>query len=331
MQVHSSAPTRIDLAGGTLDIWPLYLFHEQAQTLNTAISLRAHCTLSPSLDGAIHVISEDSGVTVRVRDLAELDAFPDHRLVARLLRFFRTDPLTIKTWSAAPVGAGLAGSSALNIAVCGALARWHDRTFTSDDLIELAQNLEAQVIGVPTGVQDFPPAMYGGLSAIEMGPAGITRVPLSVDLANLERRLLLAYTGESRDSGINNWAITKRHIDGDQVVYDLFESIRDIARSMRQALEAEDWPEVGRQFAKEWALRTRLAPAVSTPVIDKLVARGLSAGARAAKICGAGGGGCLVFFADPSALPSVREAVVASGAQVFDFLIDRNGLCVDTE
>jgi D-glycero-alpha-D-manno-heptose-7-phosphate kinase len=331
VQVHSSAPTRIDLAGGTLDIWPLYLFHEQAQTLNAAISLRAHCTLSPSLDGAIHVISKDSGTTVRVRNLTELDEFPEHRLVARLLRFFRTGPLTIKTWSAAPVGAGLAGSSALNIAVCGALAKWHDRSFTSEDLMQLAQNLEAQIIGVPTGVQDFPPAMYGGLSAIEMGPTGIKRLPLSVDLKDLERRLLLAYTGESRDSGINNWVITKRHIDGDQSVFELFESIRDIAKSMRQALEAEEWPEVGRQFAKEWDLRTTLTPAISTPTIDKLVGSGLSAGASAAKICGAGGGGCLMFFADPSNIASVREAVEASGAQILDFLIDRNGLCVDTE
>ena len=331
MKVHSSAPARIDLAGGTLDIWPLYLFHEQAQTINAAISLRAHCTLTPNLDGAIHVISNDSGATVRVRNWTELDEFPEHRLVARLLRFFRTGPLTIKTWSAAPVGAGLAGSSALNIAVCGALSRWHDRRFTSEELIQLAQNLEAQVIGVPTGVQDFPPAIYGGLSAIEMGATGIKRVPISVDLKHLERRLLLAYTGESRNSGTNNWLITKRHIDGDHSIFDRFESIRDIARSMRQALEAEDWPEVGHQFAKEWDLRKQLAPEISTPTIDKLVGRGLRAGASAAKICGAGGGGCLLFYSSPSDLASVREVVEASGAQVLDFLIDRNGLCVDAE
>ena len=331
VRVHSSAPTRLDLAGGTLDIWPLYLFHDQAQTLNAAISLRAECTLTASDDGALHIVSDDTGAATRLRPGSALDAAPEHRLVARLLHFFGTERVTVRTRSGSPVGAGLAGSSALNIALCGALARWHDRLFTPEALIDLALNLEAQVIGVPTGAQDYRPAMYGGIAAIEMGPAGITRVRLSIDAHELEARVVLAYTGQSRDSGINNWEVTKRHIDGDRETRALFDAIRDVALAMRHSLEARDWPNVGRHLAEEWELRKRLAPGVTTTTIDGIVARALAAGAYAAKICGAGGGGCLLALADPDVVPAVRSAATAAGAQVLDFRIEMDGLRVETD
>ena len=328
MRVHSSAPTRIDLAGGTLDIWPLYLFHEHAQTLNAAITLRAECTLSESADGRLHVLSADTGTSVDVSHWSDLDQHGDLRLVARLLRFFRAERLSVTTRSGSPVGAGLAGSSALNIALCGALTRWRGTVYDAEALINLALNLEAQVLGVPTGSQDYRPAMYGGLAALEMGPGGVTRVALPVEPREIEQRVVLAYTGESRDSGINNWEVTKRHLDGDPKVSALFDQIRDVAAGMRLALETRNWPEVGRYLDLEWDLRKRLAPGVSTARIDALVARGRAAGARAAKICGAGGGGCLIFLADPPAVPAVKREVATAGARLLDYRIDPDGLRV---
>ena len=67
MRIDSSAPTRIDLAGGTYDIWPLYLFHDDAQTINVALSLRAHCTLTARHDGRVRLISEDTNEQVEAR------------------------------------------------------------------------------------------------------------------------------------------------------------------------------------------------------------------------------------------------------------------------
>jgi D-glycero-alpha-D-manno-heptose-7-phosphate kinase len=190
-------------------------------------------------------------------------------------------------------------------------------------------NMEAQAIEVPTGVQDYRPALYGGVSVVELGVAGVGRRELTTDPDELERRLVLAYTQASRNSGINNWEVTKRHIDGDRTVFDRFERIRDISQAMRIALEREDWPEVGRQLADEWSARKALAPGVTTPAIEDLIARARAAGALAAKVCGAGGGGCLVCFADPDRVPAVRDALAAGGARVMDFRIDRTGLTVD--
>ena len=140
--------------------------------------------------------------------------------------------------------------------------------------------------------------------------------------------MVLAYTGVPRNSGTNNWEITRRHIDGDRGVFDCFERIRDTAVAMREALVRGDWDEVGRQVATEWENRKRLAPGVTTPGIDALVDKARAAGAQAAKVCGAGGGGCIFFFGRPDDMPAVREAVASSGARILDYRVDLDGLRV---
>jgi D-glycero-alpha-D-manno-heptose-7-phosphate kinase len=329
VRLTSSAPTRIDLAGGTIDIWPLYLFHQNAQTLNAAISLRARCELTSLDDGRIEIASADTGRTVSARHWSELRGNHELKLLGHLLHHFRASGLRVATTSQSPVGAGIAGSSALNIAVCGGLAAWLGNEMRPEELMQVAMNVEAQAIDVPTGVQDYRPALYGGVAAVELRVDGVKRCPLAVDPRALEARIVLAYTGASRNSGINNWEVTKRHIDGDRGVFDRFERIRDIAVAMRDALCRGDWPEVGRQIAAEWENRKELAPGVSTPEIERLIAAARGAGAQAAKICGAGGGGCMILFAEPDRVPAVKAALSAAGAQVLDYQIETQGLIVD--
>jgi D-glycero-alpha-D-manno-heptose-7-phosphate kinase len=324
--IETSAPTRIDLAGGTIDIWPLYLFHDGAQTLNAAISLRAHVRVEARTDGRVAIESIDTGRRTIVSSWSDLAGAGEQDLLARLLRHFRADNLTLTTRAESPAGAGLAGSSALNVAVCGAMARWNGLSIEAEQLLEIAKNVEAQAIMVPTGVQDYRPAMYGGIAAVELRVEGITRVGLDVDPRELERRIVVAYTGAPRDSGTNNWDITKRHLDGDRRIIDCFDRIRDTAALMRRALEREDWLEVGRQIAAEWNNRKQLAPGVTTPAIEDLIARAAKSGALAAKVCGAGGGGCLFCFSDPEATSRVREALSAGGARVLDYRVEEEGL-----
>lgn len=328
MRIESSAPTRIDLAGGTIDIWPLYLFHDQAQTLNVAISLRAHSSIESREDGRIAIRSIDTGREVQAADWRALALDGDLSLLRWLLHFFKAEGLTLTTRAESPAGAGIAGSSALNIAVCGAMSRWTGADYDAETLLHIAMNVEAQAIAVPTGVQDYRPALYGGVSAVELGVAGVTRVPIEVDARELERRIVLAYTGVPRDSGTNNWEVTRRHIDGDRGVFDCFERIRDTAAAMREALVHGDWDEVGRQVAAEWENRKRLAPGVTTPGIESLVERARAAGAQAAKVCGAGGGGCIFFFGRPADMPAVSEAVAAAGATLLDYRVELDGLRV---
>ncbi len=327
-QIRSSAPTRIDLAGGTLDIWPLYLFHEHALTVNAAISLRAHAEITTRTDGRIRLESIDTSRTVEVARWQELTDELGLPLLSRLACFFRAESLTLRTRGESPAGAGIAGSSALNVAVCGAFAEWAGMRIDGEKLLTIAMNVEAQVINVPTGVQDYRPAYYGGVAAIELLPDGVKRAAIDIDPVELERRIVLAYTGAPHFSGTNNWDIMKRHLDGDRHVFDCFERIAEAAGGVRRALMQGDWHAVSAQINLEWEARKTLAPGVTTPMIEGLIAGAFAAGARAAKVCGAGGGGCLFCLADPADVPKVQDALTAGGARILEYRIETEGLRV---
>ena len=99
-------------------------------------------------------------------------------------------------------------------------------------------NVECQTIRVPTGVQDYRPALYGGIAAIELRRRRHHARRPRRRPDELEQRIVLAYTGAPRNSGTNNWEITKRHIDGDRHIFDCFERIRDTAVAMRDGARA---------------------------------------------------------------------------------------------
>jgi D-glycero-alpha-D-manno-heptose-7-phosphate kinase len=197
-----------------------------------------------------------------------------------------------------------------------------------EDGIHLSRDIEAVVIRVPTGTQDHYPPAYGGASAIVLAPGGERREALGCDLDELERRLVLCYTGKPRQHGINNWEVFKRHIDGDRRVSQNLEKISVIARGVRSALEEGDWAEVGRLMREEWSFRRRNLRTISTPLIDKVISSARRRGALAGKVCGAGGGGCLTLVIDPDARAGVEASVIAAGATLLPLRIDREGVSV---
>ena len=219
MRIESKAPTRIDLAGGTLDIWPLYLFHEGAVTVNCAITRYASCVIetAPEKSRRIVFVSRD---TRRKEAFASLEALCQARsyklpLLAHLVRFFRpTVGFTLTSDSEAPAGAGIGGSSAMAVAICAALDRLTGAGFHREYWIHISRDVEAIVIRVPTGTQDHYPPAFGGAAAIVLAPGGERREALDCDLDEFEKRLVLCYTGKPRQHGINNWEVFKRHMNG---------------------------------------------------------------------------------------------------------------------
>ncbi|MBP9665129.1 MAG: hypothetical protein KBD94_10945 [Pyrinomonadaceae bacterium] len=333
MLIETSAPTRVDLAGGTIDIPPLFLFHEGAATVNFALSIRAHCRIETRDDDRIILESVDQKATVEtpLGDIASLKAERDLELLSKLVYFFRPETgFQMTTRSEAPAGAGLAGSSTLNIACIAALNKLVGDRYTPDRFIPIAAAVECQVIKVPTGYQDYYSAQYGGVQCIHFGVAGMDREALNIDTAMLERRIVVCYTGEPRNSGINNWDVTKRHIDGDREIFDIFDGIRDSAVAMRTALLNGDWDAVGEILAAGHPQRKRLSPNITTPQMDHLIETALANGAIAPKVCGAGGGGCIAFYCKDGRRPDVEAALAAQpGARVLDWHLDPNGLTLN--
>lgn len=325
----AQAPCRADLAGGTIDLWPLYLFHPDAMTLNFALNIQTTCKITPLAGRKIQVRSLDTRRTEEFRNFEELRAARKFHLAlaARLLQFFAPkEGLLIETDSESPAGAGISGSSALMIAATAALARFTDRHLTLEQMRVIAQNIEAQIIHVPTGCQDYYPALYGGVSAIHLDADGIHREAVPVEPEAMEARFVLAYTGAPRQSGINNWEVFKAHINGDKRVFRNFERICEIARNMHSALGTSDWKEVARLLREEWKLRRTNIPGITTPLIDKLIAAAAKNGGVAAKVCGAGGGGCVIFMVEEGTASRVATAIGSHGGQVLPLQIARAGV-----
>src|SRR3989454_2907389 len=330
----AQAPCRADMAGGTMDLWPLYLFHPGTLTLNFAVNILTTCRITPLKGKRIYLRSLDTRREEQFPSFVTLRGANRFRLplAARLLQFFAPkEGLLIETDSESPAGAGISGSSALMIATTAALARFTDRNLTLEQMRVIAQNVEAQIIRVPTGCQDYYPALYGGVSAIHLDADGIHREAVPVTPEEIESRFVLAYTGAPRQSGINNWEVFKAHINGDKHVFRNFERIAEIARAMHQALVPGNWEEVARLLREEWKLRRTNAPGITTPLIDKLISVSRKNGGRAAKVCGAGGGGCVLMMVGEGAEEAVAQAVAQAGGHILPLRVARGGLRVETQ
>ena len=328
-QIYAQAPCRADLAGSTIDLWPLYLFHPGSVTVNMAVDIQTTCKITPQKVRAIHLKSLDTGREDRFASLDALMSAKNYRhgLAAHIVRFFQpAQGFLLESHSESPAGAGISGSSAMMICTTAALARFTGRKISVEQIRVIAQNIEAQLIRVPTGCQDYYPALHGGASAIHLDVDGIHHERIAISAVQLETRFVLFYTGAPRQSGINNWEVFKQHINGDRHVIRNFSEISRIAQEMHLALRSEEWTDVARLLNEEWKLRRTNAPGITTPLIDKLIDAAKKHGARAAKVCGAGGGGCVIVLIEEGTRDRVHAAIRANGGHPLDFRISRHGL-----
>ena len=322
------APARADLAGGTLDLWPIYLFHPGARTVNVAISFYAESEVVETGDGAIEINLTDEQFKRRYESMQELAADPKAALIFRAVEHFHLSGISITTRTDAPRGSGLGGSSALAITLVRALSELAGHPVDGDQLINLVRDLETRLLGIPAGLQDYYPPVYGGLASLHLIPGAPARHPIGTTAAELSRHMLLHYSGVAHFSGTNNWDMYKRQIEGKKKVQRGFSKIAASAIAMEKALEAGDFEAAGQALAMEWENRKALIEGISTPEIDAAIAAATSAGAWAGKVCGAGGGGCIVFLFPPERRGAIVEALASVPGRVLDAVPVQHGMTI---
>jgi D-glycero-alpha-D-manno-heptose-7-phosphate kinase len=324
------APVRADLAGGTLDLWPLYLFHPGSRTVNVAISYHAESDVSETGDGQIHIELTDQQYRRSYASIAELSADPKAALLARLLEHFRLTGLRIVTRTDAPRGSGLGGSSALSVTLVRALSELAGKPVEGEELIALVRDLETRLLGIPAGIQDYYPPVFGGLSSLHLEPGQVTRVPLALPVSELAQHFVLHYSGIAHFSGTNNWELYKRQIDKKKKVEEGLSRIAHSAMRMERALEALNLEEAGAALDEEWQNRKALIDGISTPEIDTAIDAARKAGAWGGKVCGAGGGGCIVFLMPADRREAVVRSLAAVPGKVVEAVPVAYGLTVET-
>jgi D-glycero-alpha-D-manno-heptose-7-phosphate kinase len=331
MTITAEAPMRIDFAGGTLDLPPLYLFHHPAPTVNAAINVTAKVTLSPSDDIRIVSIDQNLEASWKNWETIEWETHPMLELVCRLARSFQISPVRIEITSAAPAGSGLGGSSVIAIALTAALSKFTGKNLSESQIIEWAKSIETQSIKVPTGYQDYWGAVYGGLNAYQVELDGsLLKTPLGSDSfrKKLEDHMMLVYVGKPHFSGVNNWELFKQHIDGVNGVPAFFEEMKERGVAMQAAFESENLEDVAAILNDDWQIRKAMLPSMTTPEIEKLTEEAMTAGALALRVCGAGAGGCALLLVSPEKRDSVSKVVSKLGMRDLNAKLQLHGVTV---
>ncbi len=335
IRLNIRTPNRMDLAGGTTDLYPLYLFMGGGYTANVAITVLSTATMTLGEGTEIRIVSEDLQEEILASEISDLPDEGPLALVARAVRLLPPPgSLNLLTRNTAPAGSGLGASSALLIALLAGLSRLRGEHRDFSALVELAMNVETAAIGVPAGRQDYIAACFGGVSLLTFDEYGFSRqsVPPRVPwLADLGKMMILCHTGGGRFSGANNWEVVKRFIDRDPGVRHNLVEIRNIARRVGEALMHGALQRLPELIDQEWTLRRELAPEVSSPHIDGLMDAARAAGAEACKVCGAGGGGCMIVWSQPAARAAVERALATAGGTVLPFEIAHHGMLIEEQ
>lgn len=321
MKINSSSPTRVDFAGGTLDCWPLYNFVGGSVTTNLSINIKTYVELEELAGQEVQVFLSDLEYEKNFESISEFLDCTDKELILLKAHVDYWKPrkgFKITCRSESPVGGGLGGSSSLSVSLIKAFSQWSEKVLSTMEIVTLASNLEAGVLMAPTGTQDYFPAIVEGLHIIEYGPDGPREKIYKAPVELIAEKMFLVYTGRPHNSGMNNWQVIKKAIDGDKKTLQHLHELNDVAFSMAEACENQKWDVIGALFEQEFEARVALSPGFNSPEIEQLKSIITRQGADAIKICGAGGGGCVMIWCRPEKRLSLMEAVTRQGYQVLD-------------
>ena len=313
------SPTRVDLAGGTLDCWPLNAIVGKCYTINLSISIYTTAELTPKANKEIELDIVDLNYKKTFSNLIEVLACKDKELtlVASHLKYWQPDMgFSLRTSSESPVGGGLGGSSSLSVSIIKAFSQWLDRPMTGDEIVRLASNVEAHFLNTPTGTQDYIGAYSHGLNLITYDYSGATFELLDFDKQYFEDHLMVVYTGKSHHSGINNWQVIKDVVEKNEETLTALHGISEASASFRQICLDKNWQKIPEILNQENDMRVKLSSGFTNPEIEDLKKISFANGALGFKICGAGGGGCIMIWAPKSCHREIKQVCQEKNYQV---------------
>lgn len=335
MFLRSRAPMRIDFAGGWTDLIP-FASQTPGAVVNAAINLHTYITLhaEDKLDG-IKVYSANFDNIIEISDARRIkyDGKTDmikaalHRMLASTSTALKCG-VSLMIRSTAPAGGGLGSSGAMGVAMIGILSQYMEQELSPYEIADIANEIERGV-GVCCGKQDHYASVFGGINFMQFygEEVEMSKIKLNSSIQyELEKSLVLCYTGTSHFASKILQNVVDEYFEGNRDTIGALSNLKYIAKDMKAALLADDLQSFGKLLDLNWQNQKRLHPSITTPQIDKLFNIAYSSGAIAGKACGAGGGGCLVFYCVNDREHDVRKKLEASGAKILNFSFDFDGL-----
>ncbi len=321
----------MSLAGGGTDLEAYYSKYGGA-VLSTTIDKYFYVFVSLSDSKHIQVSSSDYQTFYRQR----LDESPiwdgDLRLPKVIIDHFGIHTgLSVFLASQVPPGTGLGSSSTVAVALIKAISTLCGQRLGRHEVAELACHIEIEKLKMPIGKQDQYAASFGGLNYFEFSSSGVGVKPVDVPqelLAELEGRLMLFFTGRSRNAA-EILSEQKRSSERNRAtVIEALHVIKDTAVGMRRDLQRGDIHPVGQWMHRSWMAKRQLARGISDPWIDQWYEMACASGAKGGKIVGAGGGGFMLLYCEPEQQDGVTETLQANGLTRMDFRFESGGAMV---
>ena len=323
----SRAPVRISFGGGGTDL-PSFYERYGGMVVSTTINHHVYAILTPGSQDVAQIVSADYHTFWR-QSLDNLIWDGDLALPRAIVHEFGLrQGLDIFLASQIPPGTGLGSSGSVAVCLINGLAAWQGTSLTSAEVAEKACYIEIQKMGMPVGKQDQYAAAFGGLNCITFTAEGVTVEPLQVSEATrqtLERRLMLFFTGSSRQSSNILRYQKQKGEQGDSQVIERLLAIKELGLATRQALEAGDPDGFGELMHRSWLQKRSLAPNISNDTINETYELARSKGALGGKITGAGGGGFLMLYCEEASQDAVTEAMEGVGLRRMGFALDTQG------
>ena len=345
--IRARSPVRIDFAGGWTDV---ALFTEESKGLvvNAAINIYSYVTVNRLPDKEVLTNSHGYAHKETVEDTsvkiysADFDIYEEAEEVRQLEYNGNIDlakaaikqmgiqgGLEIITRSNAPAGSGLGTSASMGVALIGALSASKGLSLLPYEWAESASLIERKELGILGGKQDHYASALGGINFMEFMGEGVkvSKLQLSQNtLYELEKSLVLCYTGKSRLSGNIHHKVKEAYENGEPKTRQALKNLRSIALETKNALLKGDLENFGQLLSDNWENQRALHPSVTSPQIDGIFESVMANGALGGKACGAGGGGCLLFYAQPDSEHLVRKELEEAGVKIIDFDLDFTGL-----
>jgi len=345
--IRARAPVRIDFGGGWTDV---ALFTEESKgfVVNAAIDIYSYVTVRklPAKEiltnaygykhkemgenRAVKIYSADFDIYEEAEDIKQLEYNGNIDLTKAAIRQMDIGGgLEIITRSNAPAGSGLGMSASMGVALIGALSAFKGLPLLPYEFAEQASLIERKELGILGGKQDHYASALGGISFMEFSGeyVKVSKLQLSRDvMLELEKSLVLCYTGKSRLSGDIHRKVREAYQGEEPKTRQALRNLKVIAQEMKNVLLGGDLKAFGQLLNKNWQNQKALHPSVTNEQIDEIFNVVMTNGALGGKACGAGGGGCLLFYAQPDCEHLVRRKLEEMRVSVIDFNFEFEGL-----
>ena len=315
--IRARVPVRISFAGGGTDM-SCYINSKSTFIFSSTINKYCTATVLPRDDGRIHISSKDLEQSCESSCLEELNYDGKLDLLKAAVLVMQPDfGFNLETSSDIEIGTGLGGSSAMVVAVIGALNNFrNENQLDFYHIADLAYQAERIELGIEGGWQDQYSTTFGGFNWVEFRQNEVLVNPLRLQrevLLELEYNLMLFRIGEKHDSGLIQREMIERTKLTEQK--HLLQEMTDLAVQMKETLLKGNVKQFGDLLHKAWENKKSMNLNVSTPFIDQCyqTARGL--GALGGKLLGAGQCGYMLIYASPLHQIEIRESLGEFGCR----------------